>query len=48
MPRMKKFPDVKKLMARDISTPRKAIQTSEQQWAIFGAIAEAAKVLRKH
>jgi len=45
---MKKFPDIKKLLARDTSLARKRPQTSEEQWAIFGAMAEASKVLRKN
>lgn len=48
LPRLKKFPDMKKLLARDETAPRRAPQTSEQQWAIFGAMAEASKVLRKN
>lgn len=44
LPRMKKFPDLKKMLAREVRKP----QTSEQQWAIFGAMAEASKVLRKN
>ncbi|MEY9110394.1 hypothetical protein ABH999_006590 [Bradyrhizobium yuanmingense] len=46
LPRQKR-PNFKKLLAREnqASRPR---QTAEQQWAIFGAIAEAAKVMRKN
>ncbi|WP_152033398.1 hypothetical protein [Bradyrhizobium sp. DOA9] len=46
LPRQKR-PNFKKLLARgsQASRPR---QTAEQQWAIFGAIAEAAKVSRKN
>ena len=48
LPRYKKFPDLKKLLARETSAARRPVQTSEQQWAIFGAMAEASKVLRKN
>ncbi|WP_440640279.1 hypothetical protein ACSHT2_02740 [Bradyrhizobium sp. PUT101] len=46
LPRQKR-PSFKKLLAREgqASRPR---QTAEQQWAVFGAIAEAAKVMRKN
>jgi hypothetical protein len=48
LPRMKKFPDLKKLLARETFAARKRPQTSDEQWAIFGAMAEASKVLRKN
>lgn len=45
MPRMKKFPKIEKLMARDA---RRKPQSVDQQWAILSAMAEASKVLRKN
>ncbi len=46
--RYKKFPKMKELLIRDPSASRRPSQTSEQQWAIFAAMAEASKVLRKN
>jgi len=48
IPRYKKFPKMKDLVVRGPSAPRRSPQTSEQQWAIFGAMAETSKVLRKN
>lgn len=44
--RMKRLPDMRKLMAREPSIRR--LQSADQQWAIMSAMAEAAKVARKN
>lgn len=46
LPRYKKLPDLKTLLARD--TPARKAQSPDQQWAIFAAMAEASKVVRKN
>lgn len=48
LPRYKRFPDLKKFQGRERTVAPRRPQTSDQQWAIFGAIAEAAKVTRKN
>lgn len=48
LPRFKKPPDLERFVERSVPrAPRanKPRQTSEQQWAAFGAIAGAAKVI---
>lgn len=45
MPKMKKFPKLEKLLAREL---KRKPQTADQQWAIFSAMAEASKVARKN
>lgn len=45
MPRMKKYPRIERLLAREAS--RKP-QSVDQQWAILSGMAEASKVLRKN
>ncbi|WP_441280504.1 hypothetical protein [Tardiphaga sp. 862_B3_N1_1] len=46
IPRQKKIPELKKLLAPDPKARRQ--QTPDQQWAVFQAMAEASKVLRKN
>jgi len=46
LPRYKKFPELKKLLAGDPASRKP--QSPDQQWAIFSAMAEASKVLRKN
>ena len=46
MPHMRKFPKIEKLMVRDMAARKP--QSADQQWAIFSAMAEGSKVLRKN
>ena len=51
LPRFKRFPDLDKFVERSVPKaprPQRARQTSEQQWAAWGAIGAAAKAISRH